>query len=140
MIKIRPYSSVLLALCGVLMTGIGLYFAFLRLALLPEDVRYIGDSLTDIETTLPHLADWLHRVFAVMGGYIFTSGLLTVYLALTSFRKRDKGIRWVMIVAGLTSIGWMAIINFMIASDFRWILLGFALLWATALALYWIGQ
>lgn len=140
MIKIRPYSSALLALCGIIMAGIGLYFAFLRPALLPEDIRYIGTSLSDVETALPHLSDWLRRVFAVMGGYIFTSGLLTVYLALTAFRRRDAGIKWVITAAGLTSIGWMAIINFMIASDFRWILLGFSLLWAMTLVLYWIGQ
>ena len=138
MIHARPYSSMLLALCGIVMAGIGLYFAFLRPALLPEDARYIGVSFSDVETALPHLSDWLHRVFAVMGGYMFTSGLLTAYLALTAFRKRETGIRWVIIAAGLTSIGWMAMINFMIASDFRWILLGFSLLWATAVGLYWI--
>jgi len=138
MIKARPYSAVLLALCGVIVSGIGLYFVFLRPALLPEDVRYIGSSLTNVEATLPHLADWLHRVFAVMGGYMFTSGLLTVYVALTAFRRRDTGIRWVITSAGLTSIGWMAVINFMIASDFRWALLGIALLWAIALAFYWL--
>ena len=140
MIHARPYSSILLALCGMIMAGIGLYFGFLRPALLPEDARYIGVSVSDAETALPHLSDWLRRVFAVMGGYIFTSGLLTIYLALTAVRNREPGIRWVIAAAGLTSIGWMAMINFMIASDFRWILLGFALLWTTAVALYWIGQ
>ncbi len=40
--KVKPYSAAVLALCGVALIGIGLYFIFLRPALLPEDARYIG--------------------------------------------------------------------------------------------------
>ena len=38
---------------------------------------------------------------------------------------------------GAASIGWMAIVNFMIDSDFKWVLLGMALVWAASLALFW---
>ena len=140
MIKLRPYSSTFLILCGMIMTGIGLYFAFLRPALLPEDVRYIGVSLTDVETAVPHLTDWLHRVFVVMGGYIVSSGLLTTHVAFSAFRQRTTGIGRIMAVVGFTSIGWMVVINFVLASDFRWVLLGFAILWTMALTLYWIER
>ncbi|MFC4950964.1 hypothetical protein [Pseudonocardia sp. GCM10023141] len=38
-----------------------------------------------------------------------------------------------MAAAGVTSIGWMAAVNFMIRSDFRWALLGLAGLWVLGL-------
>jgi hypothetical protein len=31
----------------------------------------------------------------------------------------------------------MATVNFMIASDFKWVLLGMALVWALSLVLFW---
>lgn len=37
---------------------------------------------------------------------------------------------------GATSIGWMAAVNFMIESDFKWVLLGFALVWAVSLVTF----
>jgi len=40
----------------------------------------------------------------------------------------------VVTLAGLTSIGWMAIMNFMINSDFKWVLLAFNLPWIIALS------
>jgi hypothetical protein len=35
--------------CGIWLIGLGLYFAALRPALLPEDLRYIGASAQDID-------------------------------------------------------------------------------------------
>jgi hypothetical protein len=42
----------------------------------------------------------------------------------------------VVALSGLTSIGLMVVVNFVIESDFRWLLLVFALPWAAALPLY----
>ena len=39
-------------------------------------------------------------------------------------------------LVGLTSIGWMAAVNFIIGSDFKWLLLSFAFPWILALLLY----
>jgi hypothetical protein len=39
--------------------------------------------------------------------------------------------------AGDASIGWMTAVNFMIASDFKWVLLALVFPWALAVALYW---
>ncbi len=39
-------------------------------------------------------------------------------------------------LAGLTSIGLMAIVNFVIASDFRWLILSFGIPWVLALVFY----
>ncbi len=49
--KYRSYSSTVLALCGLILMGIGLYFVFLRPPLLPEDLRFMGASLSTIQIT-----------------------------------------------------------------------------------------
>ena len=66
--------------------------------------------------------------------------LKAVYLAVTVFRARARGAAGVVAPAGLASIGWMAVVNSIIASDFKWLLLGFAIPWALALALYRIKR
>jgi hypothetical protein len=120
--------------------GIGAYFAFARPSLLPEDVRYVGPALRQMENSAPRLGSWLHLVFEVMGGYVFTSGLLTLHLAMTSFRARARGAALVATLAGMTSIGVMTAVNFALVSDFRWWLLALAALWALALARYATGK
>lgn len=136
--KVKPYSSTVLALCGIALIGIGSYFIFLRPALLPEDARYIGASLPQLQATAPNLSQWLGRVFRVMGGYILTTGIFTVYVARASFRKRTRGVSVLVALTGLTSIGWMTVVNFIIQSDFKWLLLGLAALWGISLLLFWI--
>ena len=134
--KLSP-SSALLALSGFILMGLGLYFVFLRPPLLPEDPRFMGTTPAEIQATMPGLLIWLRRVFWVMGGFMFTGGLLTTYIAVTAFQQLARGARSVIALAGLTSIGWMAIINFMINSDFKWLLLLFNLPWIMALILSW---
>ena len=136
--SVKPYSSAVLAICGVALIGIGLYFIFLRPVLLPEDARYIGASLSEIQENLPGLSVWLQKVFLVMGGYILTTGVLTLYVARTAFRTRAKGVSVLVTFAGITSVGWMTIINFIIQSDFKWLLLGLTILWGISLILFWI--
>ena len=115
---------------------LGLYFVFIRPALLPEDARYMGRGLTEVQSALPDLTPWLTRVFWVMGGYIFSTGVLTTYVARTSFRARTRGVWSVVALAGMTSIGLMSAVNFIIDSDFKWVILLFAMPWAAALVLY----
>jgi len=134
--KSRPYSAMFLIIGGIILIGLGLYFIFLRPPLLPEDPRYMGTTLAEIEANLPGLLIWLRRVFWVMGGYMISTGALTIYFALTVFRARAKGVASVVAIAGLTSIGWMTVVNFIIASDFKWLILAFALPWIIALWLY----
>lgn len=135
--KLRPYSVTVLAFGGVVLMLLGLYFIFVRPPLLPEDPRAMGTTLTQVEAAVPGLAPWLRRVFWVVGGFMFATGLLTFYVAVTSFRARARGVAGVMALAGLASIGLMAVVNFMIASDFKWLILSFALPWALALGLFW---
>ena len=138
--RVQPYSATVLALSGTILMTLGLYFMFVRPPLLPEDLRFVGTSLAEVQATLPGLSVWLRRVFWVMGGYIFATGLLTTYVAVTTFRTRARGVGGIVAIAGLTSIGLMAVVNFMIASNFKWVILSFALIWALALALYRIER
>ena len=131
-----PHSSTVLFLGGVLLIGLGLYFMFLRPPLLPEDPRYMGTSLEEIRSGFPGLLLWLPRVFIVLGGYMVSTGLMTCYLARTSFRTRVAGVAWIVAVTGLTSIGLMAAINFIIGSDFKWFLLVFTFPWVLSLWLF----
>jgi hypothetical protein len=134
--KSITYSAAILAFGGFLLIAMGLYFVFLRPPILPEDLRYMGSTLLIIRGNIPDLLNWLQKVFWVMGGYIFTTGLLTVFVSLTSFHKRLGGAFTIVALAGISSIGMMASVNFIIGSDFRWVLLIFTLPWAIALILY----
>ncbi len=139
-VKLYPYYPKVLALGGVILMGIGLYFIFLRPPLLPEDARYMETTLAEIQATMPGLLRWLQKVFWVMGGYIFTAGLLTIYIAFSSFQARTRGAFPVIAFAWLSSIGIMNVVNFIIESDFKWLLLVFALPWIAALILYRIEK
>ena len=136
MMNVKPYSATALALAGLLLVGMGLYFIFLRPSLLPEDLRYIGSSLQNVKDDIPGLKNWLQKVFWVMGGYIFATGWLIIFIALTSFRKRLRGAFGIVAFTGISSIGLMTVVNFMIGSDFKWVLLTFTLPWIIALILY----
>ena len=133
--KTQRVASAALTLGGVILMGMGFYFGFLRSPLLPEDLRYMDTSMTQIQTAMPGLGPWLARVFGVLGGYVFATGLLTVYVATTGFRTGRLGLVAVVLVSGLASIGWMVFTNFVINSDFKWLLLAFTLPWVVALAL-----
>ena len=136
MLKLKPYSASLIAFGGLLLVAVGIYFVLLRPPLLPEDLRYIGSTLQNAKGNISGLTNWLQKVFWVMGGYIFTTGLLTVFVSFTSFRNRTPGSFSIVAIAGITSIGSMTVVNFIINSDFKWVLLTFTLPWAIALILY----
>ncbi|UVC17923.1 hypothetical protein IHQ72_13020 [Mesorhizobium onobrychidis] len=129
-------SSATLALAGMIIAGIGLYFIALRPPLLPEDVRYMNLSAAELEAFGPRLAMWLTQVFRVLGGYALATGVLLIALALTAFRTRHPVALAGALVGGASSIGLMSVANFTIGSDFRWALFASALVWALSLALY----
>jgi hypothetical protein len=134
--NLKPYSVSILALGGFLLVAMGVYFVFLRPPLLPEDYKYIRTTSSAVKENFPLLTAWLQKVFWVMGSYIFTTGLLTIFIALTSFRTRTKGAFSINLISGITSIGFMTAVNFMIDSDFKWVLLAFTILWLLSLILY----
>ena len=130
-------SSIILIMAGIALIGVGLYFTLLRPPLLPEDIRYMALPTAQLDIVRPRLELWLTHVFRVMGGYILATGVLAVTLAATSFRMHQKSAAIGALIGGAASIGWMAAVNFMIDSDFKWVLLGLALLWAGSLVLFW---
>ena len=99
--KLQPYFSKALELCETILMGIGLYFELFPPPLLLEDVRSIVTSFTKIQDNIPHFLTWLNNVF---GCIYFTSGLLTLYVAVTSFRTRARGVTSVMAFAGFTPL------------------------------------
>ena len=131
-------SAILLAIAGVGLALVGLYFLLVRPPLLPEDVRYIGLSANELASVRPALEPWLSHVFRVMGGYILSTGVLTVTLAATAYCGHSRMAFFGALVAGASSIGLMSLVNFAIASDFRWLLLGMALIWASSLVMFWV--
>jgi hypothetical protein len=129
----RSLSSTFIVFQGLLFIGLGLYFVFIRPPLLPEDSPFMGASLAEIQSAIPGLSIWLRRVFWVMRGFMLATGLLILYMATTAVPHLTRGARLVIALASLMSIGWMTIVNFMIASDFKWLLLAFNVPWILTL-------
>ncbi|WP_246799387.1 hypothetical protein [Bradyrhizobium sp. CCBAU 51753] len=84
-----PASSVLLAVSGIVLIVVGFYFLFLRPALLPEGVRYMTLSSAELQSVGARLVSWLRYVFRVMGDCVTATGVLSLTLAVTSFRHRQ---------------------------------------------------
>ena len=128
-------ASWILIACGLALVLIGGFFLAVRPPLLPEDARFMGATLDDIVEAVPGLTRWLRHVFWVLGGFIAATGVLVVYVASAGEPTRDTGALAVLAVAGVTSLGWMSVVNFMIGSDFKWALLALDSLWLLGLVL-----
>ena len=131
-----PAFAIVFLVCGVWLIGLGLYFAFLRPALLPEDLRYLGATLRELQSAAPEIERWLQHVFAVMGGFMIGAGILTIHLLKHLPRVRKNRAFAVAALAGASTVGTMSVTNFQLDSDFKWLLLIPALLWAFGLILY----
>lgn len=71
----RPWhpSVLLLAVAAIMLVGTGLYFLFLRPALLPEDIRHMRLTAAQLDGVVRPLSDWLTHVFRVMGGCVLNA-------------------------------------------------------------------
>lgn len=133
-------SGKVFAACGLWLVALGVYFLILRPALLPEDPRFIGASIETLRAAAPGLERWLNLVFNVMGGFMIAAGSLTALVACRYLAIRARGTLTAMVVAGSVSVGLMSATNFMLHSDFRWLLLVPALLWLMGVVCYlWEG-
>lgn len=130
----RGVAEWLFVACGVWLVGLGVYFIFLRPPLLPEDARYMGADATAIQAALPGLATWLGKVFTVMGGFMAGAGVLAAYIAWCVIPTRPRGAVVALALAGVLTVGLMSAVNFLLHSDFRWLLVLPALAWALATA------
>ena len=131
----QPSGKVFIS-CGAWLIALGLYFLFLRPALLPEDPQYIGSSLEAIRAAMPGLERWLGHVFNVMGGFMVATGAMTVLVAFRFLARRERGTFAALTAAGTASVALMSVTNFLLHSDFRWLLLLPALLWLVGLLCY----
>lgn len=118
--------------CGVWTAGLGLYFILVRAPLLPEDLRYLGVTLAEVETLTPPLLPWLRHVFTVMGGFMVATGVLTAFIAARLLQA--PGMSAALALAGASSVMLMSAVNFAIDSDYKWLMLLPALLWITGIA------
>ena len=134
--KSRRVARWMLTACGVWLVGLGLYFMFLRPSLLPEDPRFMGATLAQIQAAVPGLEGWLKRVFTVMGGFMAGAGVLTVFVATVAVPSRLKGASWAIALSGALTVALMSATNFALHSDFRWVLLVPAVIWLASLVFY----
>jgi hypothetical protein len=132
----RPLSAWLLAIVGASMILIGAYFIFVRPPLLSEDLRYMGTSREQLQAIAPKLVLWLGWVFTVLGGYVVGTGVLLVHLALGALADRKPHAALVATLAGSFTIGLMSVVNLVIDSDFKFVLLALAAVWVAALVCY----
>ena len=129
-------SGKLFAVCGLWMVLLGVYFVLLRPALLPEDPRFMGTSIEALRAAAPGLEDWLGHVFNVMGGFMVAAGTMTILAASRFLAGRARGTLPALAIAGATGVALMSATNFLLHSDFRWLLLVPVLLWLAGLACY----
>ena len=136
----RHVSTWMLVGCGVWLVGVGLYFMVLRSPLLPEDARFMGATPAHIRNAVPGLEGWLRIVFTVMGGFMASCGVLTVFVATRARPPRSNGASWALALSGASGVSLMSVANFALHSDFRWYLLAPALIWLAGLVLFVRGR
>ena len=66
-------------------------FHFLRPPLLPEDPRFMGTTLAQIRMPVPGLESWLQKMFTVMGGFMASASVLTVFVEHSSHAAAIEG-------------------------------------------------
>ena len=122
--------------CGAWLIVLGLYFILLRPPLLPEDAAYMGLPAAQIRIAVPALESWLRHVFTVMGGFMTSTGVLTVFFATRVMPIQTRGASWAIALAGASSVALMSATNFALSSAFRWVLLAPAVLWFAGIIMY----
>ncbi len=133
---LRLFSQWIFVACGIWLIGLGGYFMFARPPLLTEDLRYLGSSADQVEALLPHLASWLRNVFTVMGGFMAGCGVLIVFVSLRAVPQCLQGTGVTLGCAGLVTVATMSWINFVLDSDFKWLLLAPVIAWLFGLVSY----
>ena len=133
---LQRLSKWIFVACGIWLIGLGGYFMLERPPLLPEDLRYMGSSSIQVEALLPRLASWLRNVFIVMGGFIVVCRVLTIFLGVRAVPLRLQGTGTALGCAGLLTVATMSWTNFVLDSDFKWLLLAPAVAWLLGLVSY----
>ena len=82
----------------------------------------------------------MKKVFTVMGGFMASTGVLTVFVATVAMPPRLKGASWAIALSGVLTVALMSATNFALHSDFRWLLLVPALVWLAGLVFHIAGH
>lgn len=138
---LRRTGAGLIGLCGLYQAIVGVYFIALRPALLPEDFRYLATGVASLHAGLPKLESWMRLVFIVLGGQMAAVGVLLISSSLQTVRAKVGNRPELVLLgaAGVLSVGTMAGVNFVLGSDFRWLLIAPALAWSVGLVLTVLG-
>lgn len=104
-------------LLGLVTTGIGTYFLFLRAPLLPEDIRYTG---IDPSTLPPAFTAWLGIVFATWGGFIAGFGVVLLGAGIYFWSGRRHWLLFGIAAGVLIAFGRFLYSNVLLGSDFLW--------------------
>ena len=132
-------SKWIFVICGFWLIGLGGYFMFARPSLLPEDLRFLGESADQVELRLPQLMSWLQNVFMVMGGFMSGCGVFTIFVGVRVVPLFVRGTGTVLSCAGLVTVALMSWTNFLLNSDFKWFLLIPAVAWLLGFVCYVIS-
>jgi hypothetical protein len=132
-----PTAAALIGVCAAYQIMLGGYFAVIRPALLPEDLRFLRATAGELAALLPRLERWLDLVFVVLGGQMAALGILVAGFAYRLGRGTSlSGCDLVFLgLAGTASVGLMGAVNFALRSDFRWLLVIPIVAWSIGIAL-----
>jgi hypothetical protein len=132
----RRVATWMLTACGIWLAALGFYFMVLRPPLLPEDLRFMGTTFAAIRAAAPGFEAWLQTVFFVMGGFMAGAGVLTVFVATVAMPLRLRGTASAIALSGVATVATMSAANFVLHSDYRWLLLMPVLIWLAGLSVY----
>jgi hypothetical protein len=100
---------------ALLTIGVGVYMAFLRPPLLPEDLRALG---VDSKSLPPSLLPWLSVVFTTWGAFIAAFGVLLLGIARTLSGARTDVLRWATALGIVIAFARFLWSNIVLHSDF----------------------
>ncbi|GAC1422707.1 MAG: hypothetical protein NVS9B7_19150 [Flavisolibacter sp.] len=65
----------------------------------------MGATFQNVQEKNPGFMHWLQKVFWVMGGFIFATGVLIIFSSITSFRAPIPGAFGIVTLVGKSSSG-----------------------------------
>lgn len=135
MTKSLRVSSAIFALIGFLTVGFGLFQIFFRsnFIFLPEDISFTGVNGGILLSSNPALFSWLTLVMRAWGVFILSTGLFIIFITLIPYRRGERWSWFAFLVSGASSLPIFLLGNFIIKSDFLFVLVSIAILYALAL-------
>jgi hypothetical protein len=110
-------GAVLVLVLGVLTTGTGIYFSFVRPPMLPEDILFTG---VRPELATAQLLAWLQIVFRTWGAFTVGFGVLLTAVGAYLLTGRLAVLRLGIATAILVAFARFLVSNVMLRSDFLW--------------------